>query len=129
MMQMIGNNRKRKKAEAAFDNATVDASNITVGEQPKPQAPGLIVAKTLQEALIAGLDSPAQFARDFLDVDPYAKQSEVLDAFRDAQQANFSAGNRTGKTFASGIWLLWKAFYRHHPPSNAEAGEFKRTQW
>jgi Terminase large subunit, T4likevirus-type, N-terminal len=119
-------NSKRRKAEAAFQNAAVTAENLTVGEQPKPTAPGLIVVKTLQEALLAGEHSPAQFARDFLDVEPYPAQAEVLDAFHDARQANFSAGNRVGKTFASGVWLLWKSFYRHSP--SASDGML-RTQW
>ncbi len=123
---MAPRNSKRRKAEANFQNATVTPEAVSVGEQPKPSAPGIIVVKTLQEALLAGEHSPAQFSRDFLDVDPYPAQAEVLDAFHDAKQGNFSAGNRVGKTFASGVWLLWKAFYRHHPSSS---DGMLRTEW
>lgn len=85
-----------------------------VGQTPAPiEAPNIIIRKTLQDALIAGFDSVSQFARDFLDVDPYEKQAEFLDSTRDAVEANFVAGNRVGKTHSSGMILLWRAFYRY----------------
>ena len=113
---MPANNKKANKGEQTF----------TVGETPKAKPPASIIVKNLQDALIDGEKSPSQFMRDFLDVEPYEKQALVLDAVSDAREANFSAGNRVGKTFASGGLLLWKAFFRHHPSQN---GITQRTQY
>ncbi len=105
---------------------TVTPESLTVGQAPVAKPPAGKAVKGLQDALIDGLSSVSQWARDFLDVDPYPEQAKVLDAFRDATIANFSAGNRVGKTFVSGITLLWKAFYRHHPSA---MGDSARTHW
>lgn len=108
---MPRNNRKFLK------QANAGAENIIVGKTPEPvKAPGLIFVKTLQEALLAGLENPAQWARDFLGVDPYPEQEVFLKATRDVAEANFVAGNRTGKTHLAGVVLGWRAFYRYTSP-------------
>jgi uncharacterized protein (UPF0297 family) len=111
---MPARNKKQTKEAAALREPT-----IVVGEVPRATAPGLIKVKALQDALIDGLANPAQFARDFLDCTPYPKQEEFLLKSRDCVEANFSAGNRTGKTWTDGIILLWRAFYRYISPFTA----------
>lgn len=110
---MPANNKKTTRA------AKIRAATIDVGQAPAPVATGSTVKKTLQEALVAGLEDPAQFARDFLDCDPYEAQCDFLRQSRDCSEANFVAGNRVGKTWTAGIILLWRAFYRYISPFTA----------
>lgn len=119
---MPANNRRTAKDAAALKQGAV----VVSGEPAIQKAPAGRIIKNLQDALIDGLHSPSQWARDFLDVDPYPAQAAIIDAIHDATVANFSAGNRVGKTFVSGITLLWKAFYRHHPPAMELE---QRTHW
>jgi len=121
---MPARNKKIDKDSEALHRQVEGA--VTVGVHPKVQAPAGKGVKNLQDALVDGLNSISQWSRDFLDVEPYPKQGEVLDAIHDAAVANFSAGNRVGKTFVGGITLLWKAFYRHHPSSMQME---QRTHW
>lgn len=120
---MPARNKRTVKDREALDR---ELGNLTVGEHPKTQAPASKSVKNLQDALIDGLHSISQWSKDFLDVEAYPKQGEVLDAIHDATIANFSAGNRVGKTFVGGITLLWKAFYRHHPSALYME---RRTMW
>lgn len=88
-----------------------------VGAAPnKIETQNIISRKSFQDALIDGEMNPAQFARDFLDVDPYEGQEYLLKTGVDCAEVTFVAGNRTGKTFISGVWLLHRAFYQHLCP-------------
>lgn len=116
---MPARNKRTTKEGAALKKKTVAPEQIKVGEAPSITPPGIIVRKTLQEAVIDGLESPAQFARDFLDLDPYEAQDEFLVKSRDAAEANFVAGNRVGKSWTAGVVLLWRAFYRYISPFTA----------
>ncbi len=108
---MPPNNSRRKK---------LANTSITVGHTPEPvKGPNLIFQKTLQDALIDGLTNPAQFGRDFLDINPYEEQEYFLRQSRDVTEANFVAGNRTGKSWVGGLILAWRAFYRYIPPYTA----------
>lgn len=108
---MPANNTRARKDKQA---------KIKVGESPTPvTAPQLIFKKTFQQALIDGFEKPSQFARDFLDVDPYGAQDTFLDQTRDAVEANFVAGNRVGKSWTGGVMLCWRAFYRYVSPYTA----------
>lgn len=105
---MPRNNLKAKKE--------LSAGQVKVGHTPTVQnSPGIIVKKTFEEALVAGRYSISSFARDFLDVDFYEKQANVFDESIEASEVTISAANRTGKSFGSGVWVLWKAFYQHIP--------------
>lgn len=109
---------KRATKEAAIKR-DLSPEQVVVGATPKPSAPGQVNVKNLQDALVDGLEDPAQWARDFLDVDPYPEQQEFLRKSRDCIEANLTAGNRTGKTHVSGVELLWRAFYRYISPYTA----------
>lgn len=116
---MPARNKKVVKERQRLTTKTVAPEQIVVGAQPSPFAPGLIVKKTLQDALIDGLEDPVAFAHDFLDVEPYEAQQVFLRSTRDVTEANFVAGNRCGKTWLAGLILLWRAFYRFIPPATA----------
>ncbi|HMO58359.1 MAG TPA: terminase family protein, partial [Roseiflexaceae bacterium] len=110
---MPRNNRKHTK-EAVFRQ--VAPEQISVGEQPTPTPPAGIKVKALQDALVDGYENPAQWARDFLDVEPYPAQEAFLLKSRDCAETTLVAGNRAGKTHLSGVMLLWRAFYRYISP-------------
>lgn len=82
---------------------------------PAPSAPAIKATKNLQDALIDGFKNPAQWAMDFLELEPYEAQAAFLQNTRDVVEANFVAGNRVGKTWSCGPILLWRAFYRYIP--------------
>lgn len=104
---MPANNRKQSRAKV---------TRIVSGGSPITGAPAAIFQKTLQDALIDGFKDPVCFARDFLDIEPYPDQQTFLRNSKDCVESNFVAGNRVGKTWLSGLILLWKAFYRHISP-------------
>jgi hypothetical protein len=75
----------RQKQPSARASVTVEG--LLVVQEPKPiTAPSIIIPKTLQDALIAGLENPAQFARDFLGFDPYEQQAVALRDYRDRSE-------------------------------------------
>jgi hypothetical protein len=84
-------------------------------EKPPERGPAVIVKKTFQEALVEGRNSISSFSRDFLDIDMYQQQANIFDEMLDASEATISAANRTGKSFAAGIWLLHRGFYQYIP--------------
>lgn len=109
----MANSRALKAAKKAADSAVV-------GQKPAvASAPNLKFVKTMQDALIDGLERPSVWARDFLDIDPYEAQCLFLDETRDVTEANFVAGNRVGKSWTGGVILAWRAFYRYVPPFTA----------
>lgn len=110
---MPAHNKRASKARK------LTADTITVGKTPTVKAPGMTIVKTLQDALIDGFADPVVFAHDFLDCEPYEAQQDFLRKSRDCTEANFVAGNRVGKTWVSGIELLWRSFYLYTPPSIA----------
>jgi hypothetical protein len=115
---LVPANNKRSRRPSAQTRVTKD-TEFTVGKNPTPTPPASIVHKTLQQALIDGIDDPVAFGRDFLDLDPYPAQQTYLRNARDCSEANFIAGNRVGKTWIVGLTLLWRAFYRYISPYTA----------
>lgn len=116
---MPARNKRAKKEQELLREKPVRASELQPGGTPTISAPAQIVRKTLQDALIDGYENPAQFARDFLDLDPYPAQETFLVKSRDAAEANFVAGNRVGKSWVGGVELLWRGFYRYISPFTA----------
>ena len=57
---------------------------------------------------------PVRFARDFLSVQLWTKQEEILNALRDHRRVAVKAGNGLGKGFTAAIAALWFA-YSHKP--------------
>lgn len=108
--------RNNTKAAKLRNERVPNITKATVGATPAPvQTPGIIIKKTFEEALVAGRDSIASFAQDFLDVEMYDKQADAFDESIEASEITISAANRTGKSFGAGVWLIWKAFYQHIP--------------
>ncbi len=58
---------------------------------------------------------PVQFAREFLGVDLWSKQEEVLCALRDHRRVAVKAGNGLGKGFTAAVAVLW--FLCSHQPA------------
>lgn len=116
---MPARNKRAKKEQELLRNKPVQPEQLQSGAAPTISAPAQIVRKTLQDALIDGFEDPAQFARDFLDLDPYTAQDTFLVNSRDAAEANFVAGNRVGKSWVGGVVLLWRGFYRYISPYTA----------
>ena len=58
---------------------------------------------------------PVLFARDYLGVQLWSKQEEVLDALRDHRRVAVKAGNGLGKGFTAAVAVLW--FLSTHAPA------------
>ena len=66
-------------------------------------------------AVYAFRHSPVLFARDYLGVQLWSKQEEVLDALRDHRRVAVKAGNGLGKGFTAAVAVLW--FLSTHAPA------------
>lgn len=107
------------------------SSQVKVGQTPGvvKETPGIIIKKTLQEALIEGRTSVSSFARDFLDVEMYPAQAQIFDESVDASEITISAANRTGKSFGAGVWMLHRAFYQYIPERTRPEKLSKRNKF
>ena len=106
-----------KAYKSLKERAAKKLSKVTAPGESAPSAPSeIIVKKTFAESLAAGATSITSFANDFLDVQFYTKQAEVMDNSLDATEVTFVAANRTGKSFSAAVWCIHRAFYQHLSP-------------
>lgn len=83
-------------------------------------APNIKFVPTFQELWDRGRFSIPQFARDFLDIDPFPHQIRWFTESVWSVERVFVAGNRAGKTFSSAIKHLHHALYQTRNPKYAK---------